>query len=180
MLRIAPSPKSKRGGRHARVGRKDCLKSKKACGWKMAMDKISTFTLPSSAAPDTSSATSCAASFTCPLISVAVVWQFSFLDTRSAPAPRQHGSQRADHYRPSRPKSFPASFAPDAVGVSCLAPSASLAPSTPSRSAPKPRPHGPHHPGTILTALPTPHTSEPVPSWRVPQPPFHCFLTFVA
>jgi len=34
--------------------------------WKMEMGKISTFTLPSSAVPDMSSATSCAASFTCP------------------------------------------------------------------------------------------------------------------
>ena len=32
--------------------------------WKMTMDKISTFTPPSSAAPDTSCATSCATSFT--------------------------------------------------------------------------------------------------------------------
>jgi len=54
-LRIAPSPKGKRGGRHACVG----------CGfrrWKMTMSKIHSFTfssfkLPSFAAPNTSSAT---------------------------------------------------------------------------------------------------------------------------
>jgi len=67
-LRARPSrvAQGQRGGWHECVGRGFRL-------WKMTMEKISTFTLPSSAAPDTPSATSCttscaiscAASFTC-------------------------------------------------------------------------------------------------------------------
>ena len=40
----------------------------------------------------------------------------------AAPKPRQQSPRRAEHNRPSRPTSFPASFTPEAVGVSYLAP----------------------------------------------------------
>ena len=40
----------------------------------------------------------------------------------SAPEPRQNCPQRADQNRASRPESFPASFTPETVGVSYLAP----------------------------------------------------------
>ena len=65
--------------------------------------------------------------------------------------------------------------------------SASFKSLTYSINAPEPRQHGPHHPQllifrTVVTALPIPRTctSAPAPlSRRVPQPPFHCYLTLV-
>ena len=55
VLVLHVSTKGRRGRRHACVGRGFRR-------WKMTIDKLNTFTLPSSAAPDTSSATSCAMS----------------------------------------------------------------------------------------------------------------------
>jgi len=93
----------------------------------------------------------------------------------SAPEPHKHGPQRADHSRPSRFESFPASFAPEIVGVSYLAPFGIVG--TLDTTAVRARTTSAWSSPSSAPSLPTPRASVPAPLSR---PSFQTTLSLLS